>query len=97
MFIVSGYLVAAERDRDQLVQLSLPAVEKARSLAECLDFAVSADPLDPERVNVLERWSSRDAMLEFRDDGPDEGLALLIRDAQVVECEARASEDETGE
>lgn len=94
MIVVCGYLVAAEGEREQLVQLSLAAVEKARSSSDCLDFAVSPDPLDPRRVNILERWTSRDAMLRFRDEGPDEGLAALIRDAHVTELEAFGDGDE---
>jgi len=48
-----------------LRQLPRPAVPLA-----VWDFVVSADPLEPDRVNVYEQWES-DAELEaFRGEGP---------------------------
>ena len=40
----------------------------------CHDFAVSADPVDPERVNVYERSASPAALQAFRGDGPGDEL-----------------------
>lgn len=38
----------------------------------CLDFALSADPVDPTRVNVFERWARPEDLDAFRASGdPD--------------------------
>ena len=34
-------------------------VEQAHGMTGCLDFAITADLIDPGRVNVLERWESQ--------------------------------------
>jgi quinol monooxygenase YgiN len=57
MIIVSGHLVLDPADRDAHVVASAGAVCLARQAPGCLDFAVSADPVDPTRVNVFERWA----------------------------------------
>ncbi len=87
MIVVTGHLVVDPTQRDRVLCLSLPSVEEARRRPGCLDFAVSADPVDPTRVNIAERWASRAALENFRGSGPDGELGSLIRDAQVEEYE----------
>src|SRR5437764_14806396 len=73
MLIVSGYLVRDPADRDAHVMASAGAVRLARQAPGCLDFAVSADPVDPTRVNVFERWAGPEDLDAFRaSGGPDD-------------------------
>jgi quinol monooxygenase YgiN len=69
MLIISGYLVLDPADRDAHVIASVGAVRLARQAPGCLDFAVSADPVDPNRVNVFERWAGREHLDAFRASG----------------------------
>lgn len=69
MLIVAGHLVLDPADRDAHVAASAGAVRLARAADGCLDFSVSADPVDAGRVNVLERWSSAEALGAFREGG----------------------------
>ena len=66
MLIVSGHLVLDPADRDAHVRASVGAVRLARRAPGCLDFAVSADPVDPTRVNVFERWAAPEDLDAFR-------------------------------
>lgn len=72
MLIVAGHLVLDPADRDAHVADSAGAVRLAREADGCLDFAVSADPVDPRRVNVFERWSGPEALQAFREGGADD-------------------------
>lgn len=72
MLIVVGHLVLDPADRDAHVAASAGAVRLARAADGCLDFAVSADPVDPGRVNVFERWSSAEELRAFREGGGDD-------------------------
>ena len=87
MIIVAGYLDVDAEARDEFVADSATAVTLARSTPGCLDFAVSADSVDPGRANVLERWESAAALLAFRGNGPDDGMSAHIQDFQVEEYE----------
>jgi len=85
MLIVAGHLIVAASDRDRYVADSAGAVAAARAADGCLDFAVSADSVDPRRVNVFERWETRALLGAFRGDGPDDGLRSRIAAGDVAE------------
>ncbi|MDQ6730578.1 MAG: antibiotic biosynthesis monooxygenase [Actinomycetota bacterium] len=70
---MAGHLELDPADRDEHVRASVASVRAARLAPDCADFAVSADPLDPGRVNVFECWESDEALQAFRTrvDEPD--------------------------
>lgn len=73
MIIIAGSLqVAPERRAAYLVAVRhIDAL--ARSAPGCLDFHQSADPLDPGRINVFERWEGDEDLMRFREsDAPTE-------------------------
>ena len=49
----------------------------------CVDFAVSADLVEPGRINVYERWESDEQLLAFRGSGPSDEQAVAILGAEV--------------
>lgn len=83
MLIIAGYLITDAADRDAFVADGTMAVTLARRAPGCLDFALTADTLDPARINVFERWETEDELLAFRGSGPDTGTAARIVDADV--------------
>lgn len=93
MIIVAGRLQVDAVDRDQYVADCLAVVQQARSAPGCLDFAISADLVEPDRVNVYERWESDADVEQFRGSGPDPAQTAQIRDAQVRRYRISATED----
>jgi quinol monooxygenase YgiN len=87
MLIVAGHLTVHEADRDRFVADSAVAVAAARTADGCLDFAVSADPVEPSRVNVFERWATREQLHAFRGEGPGDDLGERILGYDVGEYE----------
>jgi quinol monooxygenase YgiN len=83
VIVVTGQIRVSDRDR--FLSLSQEAMKLAREAEGCLDFVVAADPLEEDRVNVLERWRDRASLLSFRGEGPDSDLRGLIKDADVKE------------
>ncbi len=83
MLIIAGYLVVDAEDRDAFVAEGVTAVSTARSAPGCLDFSITADTLDVQRVNIFERWETEEELLAFRGSGPDSGTAARILDAVV--------------
>jgi hypothetical protein len=62
-------------------------VERARGAAGCLDCAITADLIDPGRVNIFERWESQAALEAFRGGPPspsDEQAGAMVS-ASVAE------------
>lgn len=80
MIIVAGHLRVAAADRDQYLRAVAGVAAQARQAPGCLDFVQSADPIDPERINVYERWDSDDAVMAFRTSGGEESEPLPTPD-----------------
>ena len=90
MIIVSGHLTVRPADRDAYLGTCVAVVEAGREAAGCLDFALSADLLDPGRINVQERWESRETLEAFRGDGVGDEQGAMIVGASVVEMDGDA-------
>ncbi|MBF6328521.1 putative quinol monooxygenase [Nocardia transvalensis] len=83
MLIVAGYLRVTDRDR--YLDACRKVVVAARAADGCLDYSLGADLVEPDRVNVYERWTTRAAVEAFRGEGPGEDLSDRIVDADVRE------------
>jgi quinol monooxygenase YgiN len=66
MVIVAGHATVEPQQREAYLAGSGMIVEQARRATGCLDVAVSADLIDPSRVNIFERWESQAALETFR-------------------------------
>jgi quinol monooxygenase YgiN len=85
MVIVAGHLVVASEQRDAYLAGCVDVVAAARATRGCLDFTVAADLVQPDRVNVFERWESQEAVEAFRGSGPSGEQMAVITSASVVE------------
>lgn len=85
MVIVAGHVMVDPPQRDNYLAGSRDAVDQARRAPGCLDFAITADLLDPGRVNIYERWECRQAVEAFRGGGPGEEQTGAIITATVSE------------
>ncbi|MFI6866486.1 putative quinol monooxygenase [Nocardia sp. NPDC050406] len=85
MLIVAGYLRVTERER--YLDSCREVVEQARKANGCLDFNLGADLVEPDRVNVYERWATRADAEAFRGAGTSGELAERIVGADVREFE----------
>lgn len=83
MLIIAGHLMTDPADRDTFVAEGRTAVSMARTAPGCLDFCMTADTLDPARVNIFERWASEEELLAFRGSGPGSDTAVRILAAEV--------------
>jgi quinol monooxygenase YgiN len=83
--IVAGHVVVDPQERDDYLAGCVEVVRQARRAPGCLDFALSADLLEPGRVNIFERWESVAAVQAFRGGGPSDEQGAAIRAASVAE------------
>jgi len=90
MVIVAGHLIVDREARDDYLTGCTEVVERARAMPGCRDFAISADLLDPARINVFERWESRESVEAFRGNGPDDDQWSVIVSASVAEYDVSA-------
>jgi quinol monooxygenase YgiN len=58
MLIVAGNGYVDPQRREALLASLETPLRQARAEPGCLDYVVAADPVEPGRVNVYERWAS---------------------------------------
>lgn len=66
MIIIAGYTRTDVEKRDGAVEAFKGTIERARARDGCLDFSISADAVDPERVNLFECWRDQTALDAWR-------------------------------
>ena len=88
MIIVTGWLRVAPDERAAYLDECRPVIEAARAAPGCLDFHLSADSLEPGRINVVEQWESAEAVDAFRrrSDPTDEQQVTVV-DASIEQHE----------
>jgi quinol monooxygenase YgiN len=90
VIIVAGTLDVDPDERDRYLADCADLIRQARGTDGCLDFYLVADPVEPGRINVFERWDSVAAVEAFRGSGPSGAQQELIRSAAVSEYEVAA-------
>ncbi len=85
MVIVAGFIVVDPQRRHGYLATCAEVIRQARRTPGCLDFAITADPLDPARVDIFERWESQVAVDAFRGSGPGDEQQDAIVSGRVCE------------
>ena len=66
MIIIAGYSLTDADKRDAAVAAFAEMVARARKHDGCLDVAISADSIDPKRINVFEHWRDQQSLDAWR-------------------------------
>ena len=77
MVIVGGSFEVDPDQREEFVASRHESMKKSRSEPGCLEYTVAADPIDPGRVVLFERWVDQAALdthiAGMRQAGPQAG------------------------
>src|SRR4028118_265938 len=75
MIIIAGHELVGAEDRDKYVAAHRALVSRARAFGGCIHVAITADSVDPERINSVEVWRDAEVMDEWREqaNAPDVG------------------------
>jgi len=78
MLIIAGHVTMDPDQRDEYVATFADMVERSRAAPGCLDVAITADSVEAGRVNVFERWASKEDVEAWRAvaDAPDVDVDL---------------------
>jgi quinol monooxygenase YgiN len=91
MVIVAGWLRVAAESRDSYLLECRSVIEQARKAPGCIEFCLSPDIIDLERINVFEQWETVEAVERFRGSGPSPDQQSSIINAQVSQHEVSFS------
>jgi quinol monooxygenase YgiN len=93
MIIVAGTFEVDPAQRDAFVESRTEGMRRSRAEPGCISYVFSADPLEPGRVCLFERWESKDALLvhlgAMQAAGPQPaGIPMLSAEIQQYEISA---------
>ncbi len=66
MVIIAGKLYVPAELRDAWVEEHRDVIGRARSMPGCVDLYITADPLEPGRVNMYECWETEQQLDAWR-------------------------------
>ena len=66
MIIIAGYTLTEAHKRDAAVEAFAGMVQRARKYDGCLDLSISADSVDPDRINLFECWRDQQSLNAWR-------------------------------
>ena len=61
MLIVAGHFTLDPADRDAFLEGRADAMRETRTEGGNLEYVMSADPIDPTRVVLFERWADQES------------------------------------
>ncbi|WP_432944483.1 putative quinol monooxygenase [Kribbella sp. CA-253562] len=87
MLIIAGHAQVAPERRDEYVAAHVDLVRRARQAPGCRDVAMTADSLDPGRVNLFELWDSQETLDAWRAvaSAPNTGIEFTAGDIQLYD------------
>lgn len=62
MVIVAGQFDVEPAQREEFIKGREDAMRRSRAEDGCITYVFSADPLEPGRVYLFERWESKEAL-----------------------------------
>ena len=60
MLIIAGRFEVEPTRRDEFIAGKVAGMRESRAEAGCIEYVMSADPIEPGRVHLYERWESKE-------------------------------------
>ena len=83
MIIIAGYTLTEAHKRGAAVEAFADMVQRARRYDGCLDLSISADSVDPERVNLFECWRDQQSWNAWRKVARKVGKAPKVKRREI--------------
>ena len=95
MLIIAGTFEVDPARRDEFIAGREAGMRESRAEAGCLDYVMSADPIEPGRVCLFERWESKEHLAphlaRMRAPRPEEPDAVPVLSAELLQYEIAAT------
>jgi quinol monooxygenase YgiN len=90
MLIVAGHFDVDPAEREEFIADRVEIIRASRAEPGCITYAFSADPIEPGRVLLFERWESKPALathLEGLRSAPPTAHDIQILGAKIQQYE----------
>ena len=93
MIIVAGTFEVDPAERDAFLAGRDEGMRRSRAEPGCISYVFSADPIEPGRVHLFERWESKDALgahLAAAQVAGPQPAGVAVRAAEILQYEISA-------
>jgi quinol monooxygenase YgiN len=94
MLIIAGTFEVDPTRRDEFIAQRTAGMRESRTEHGCIDYVVSADPLEPGRVYLFERWESKEHLAphlaKVRAPATPDPSAVPVLSAELLQYEIAA-------
>jgi quinol monooxygenase YgiN len=94
MLIIAGTFEVDPARRAEFIAGREAGMRESRAEAGCIDYVLSADPLEPGRVYLFERWESKEHLAphlaRMSAPRPEEPDAVPVLSAELLQYEIAA-------
>ena len=91
MLIIAGRFEVDPARRDEFLAGKDAGMRESRAEAGCIDYVLSADPVEPGRVYLYERWESKEHLAphlaRLRTPQPEDPDAVPVLSADIQQYE----------
>jgi quinol monooxygenase YgiN len=94
VIIIGGWVEVAAEERERYLEERKDKICRIRATAGCVDYVLSADPIEPDRVRVLEIWdnqAAQDARMAAQRDNPGPEPSVRLRSKSLTTYEVASS------
>jgi quinol monooxygenase YgiN len=90
MLIIAGKVYVPTEQRAPYLEQFEAFIHDTRSEPGCLDLVITADPIEPGRINIFELWESKDQLDTFRAkaEPPETGIEITGDEVTLYEISA---------
>jgi quinol monooxygenase YgiN len=88
MVVIAGHYRVEADQRDGLVAAFTDLLRRARAAEGALHVSITADPVEPDRVNMLEVWRDAAALERWRAVADAPQIDVEMHDVQVARYDA---------
>ena len=94
MLIIAGRFEVEPARRDEFIAGKVAGMRESRAEAGCIDYVLSADPIEPGRVHLYERWESKEHLAphltRIRAPQPENPDVVPVLSADIQQYEIAA-------
>ena len=91
MLIIAGRFEVEPTRRDEFIAGKVAGMRESRAEAGCIEYVLSADPIEPGRVHLYERWESKEHLAphlaRVRAPQPENPDAVPVLSADIQQYE----------
>jgi quinol monooxygenase YgiN len=89
MIIIQGFVQLAPGERERFRPAGIEMIGETRKEAGCLEYTFANDIVDPDKVHIVERWESEEALARHFETPHMRKFNGALANAKILKADAK--------